>query len=156
MKAQREQQKRSKRSRRQSGFGLIEVLVAVLVFSAGLLGLAQLMTRSMAINNSAMARSMATMYTYSIVDAIKIDDSNLASYQTTVYGNDCPAADNTLAGDQVHQWCDSLAHTFGATKATVGTVACKGDTCTVTVQFDDSKAGPGGSDTQKITTKVVL
>src|SRR5690625_4897984 len=59
-------QARSAALHAQKGVGLIEVLVAVLVLSIGLLGLAQLQAKSLSTNGSAMTRSMATMFSYSI------------------------------------------------------------------------------------------
>ena len=57
----------------QSGVGLIEVLVAVLVLSIGFLGIAALQAMSLSTNNSDMARSMATIASYSIMDAMRAD-----------------------------------------------------------------------------------
>ena len=58
---------------RQAGVGLIEVLIAVLVLSVGFLGIAALQARSLSMNNSSMARSMATIGTYSMLDAMSAD-----------------------------------------------------------------------------------
>lgn len=145
----------------QAGVGLIEILIAVLVLSIGLLGLAQLQMKSLATNNSAMARSMATMFSYSIIDAIRIDRTNIAVYNgTIVVADSCPAAGKTLASEQLHQWCVSLAEHLGKAASTKGKITCNGTNiptvCTVTITFDDSRAGVGGSDTQKVITTVAL
>ena len=71
---------------RQSGVGLIEVLMAVLVLSIAFLGMAALQALSMSTNNSAMARSMATIDSYSIMDAMRADaaSARATAYNTTV------------------------------------------------------------------------
>ncbi|MGH8455898.1 MAG: type IV pilus modification protein PilV, partial [Stenotrophobium sp.] len=61
---------------RQYGVGLIEILVAVLVLSIGILGLGALQTRALADNGSAMNQSMATLASYSILEAMRADQTN--------------------------------------------------------------------------------
>lgn len=140
----------------QAGVSLIEVLVAVLVLSIAFLGMAVLQATSLSTNNSAMARSTATILTYSIQDAMRADRVNAASgvYNKTVTATSCPAADGTLAGFQLNAWCSALAQGLGSQDSTKGTVACDATGCQVTVQFDDSRSGTG--DTQQVTTKGML
>lgn len=149
----------------QSGVGLIEVLVAVLVLSIGFLGIAALQAMSMSTNNSAMARSMATIASYSILDAMRADIGNAqsGSYNTTVTANACPAGTGgTLASVQLNQWCTQLGANLGATADTSGTIACTaaaGTTtanCSVTIQFNDSRAGVGGIKKQQVVTQAML
>lgn len=143
--------------RGERGVGLVEILVAVLVFSIGLLGVAMLQAKSLSTNNSAMARSMATMYSYSIIDAMRIDANRLASYTGTVKGGSCPTSTSTLAENQLAQWCASLAASLGAADTTTGSISCDGNkVCTITIVFDDSRGGIGGSQNQTVITKVAL
>lgn len=148
----------------QAGVGLIEVLIAVLVLSVGFLGIAALQVRSLSMNNSAMARSVATIETYSILDAMRADlaSAQNGAYNTTVAGNACPTDASTLAAAQLAQWCGQLVAGLGAAASTSGTVACTGTTgdCTITVTYDDSKsvaAGTGNSTgLQTVTTRAML
>lgn len=150
-------------ARPQAGVGLIEVLVAVLVLSIGFLGIAALQAHSLSINNSAMARSMATVASYSILDAMRADITSAegSAYNTTVTANACPAASTTLASVQLNQWCGQLASTLGASASTTGTINC-GNTgvCTIAIAFDDSKSGAAGTGSttgvQTFTTKAML
>lgn len=148
----------------QAGVGLIEVLVAVLILSIGFLGIAALQARSLSTNNSAYARSMATVASYSILDAMRADRASAVSgsYNTTVTASSCPTTVTTLAGAQLAQWCSVDLAPLSASASTTGTIACNpaaGTTtayCTVTVQFDDSRAGPGGGTAQKVVTQAML
>lgn len=145
----------------QSGVGLIEVLVAVLVLSIGFLGVAALEARSLSTNNSAMARSMATISSYSILDAMRADISNAEKgvYNTTspLSAAACPAAGSTLAGAQLNQWCNQLGTNFGKVATTTGSIQCSATgLCTVTVGYDDSRAGWGYAATQQVVTKGML
>lgn len=148
--------------RAQLGVGLIEVMVAVLVLSIACLGVGALLAMSLSTNNSAMSRSMATVDTYSILDAMRADRTNAENkaYDGTVTANACPAVSSTnssLSNYQLNQWCTLLQNINGAVASTTGKVTCTntGD-CTVTVQFDDSRAGLGGTSTQTVTTKAIL
>ena len=150
--------RRLSRARRgQSGVGLIEVLIAVLVLSIAFLGIAALQAMSLSTSNSSMASSMATIASYSILDSMRADVTNARAgvYNTTgITADACPAAGTTLATYQVNQWCQQLGQTLGAVATTQGTINCpaSGD-CTITVAFNDSRAGVGGSTSQLITTK---
>jgi type IV pilus assembly protein PilV len=146
---------------RQTGVGLIEVLVAVLVLSIGFLGIAALQARSLSMNNSSMARSVATIESYSILDAMRADLASAQShaYNKTVKANACPTDTSTLANAQVAQWCGQLAQNLGASASTTGTINCTGTLgdCTITVTFDDSKSKSADADaTQTVTTRAML
>jgi type IV pilus assembly protein PilV len=149
------------RRKAQSGVGLIEVLVAVLVLSIGFLGVAALQAMSLSTNNGAMERSMATIASYSIMDAMRADIANAGTtaYNTTVKGNACPTTTTTLAETQLNLWCNQLAKTLGASATTQGTIDCQGANpvnCKITIAFDDSRSGMGGSSNQKIVTQGML
>ena len=150
----------------QSGVGLIEVLIAVLVLSIAFLGIAALQAMSLSTNNSAMARSMATIASYSILDAMRADIASARSgaYNTKVTANACPAGTSgTLASAQIYQWCTSQLgnKSLGAVASTKGEIACNAvgtasADCTITITFDDSRAGAGGTSNQQVVTKAML
>jgi len=144
----------------QGGVGLIEVLIAVLVLSIGFLGIAALEAMSLSTNNSAYARSMATINAYSILDAMRADLTNAkaGSYNGTVTASSCPAAGTALITQQLSVWCGSLAATLGGNSTTTGNVDCDGSgNCTITITFDDSRSGSNlGSNAQTFTTQGVL
>lgn len=146
--------------KRQTGVGLIEVLIAVLVLSIGFLGIAALQAKSLSTNNSSMSRTQAVIESYSILDAMRADRTNAlaGAYNQTVTANNCPALGGGLVSDQLSSWCTELGNNgLGATANTTGNVTClaTGD-CTITIQFDDSRAGTGGSDKQQVITKAML
>lgn len=149
------------RATHQSGVGLIEVLVAVLILSIGLLGISFVQALSLTGNNSSMSRSMAVVASYSILEAMRADRANAVagSYNQTLTGNsNCTVGTTTaLAAAQLAAWCVELRNTLGIADTTTGTVACDANAdCTVTIQFDDSRIGAGGSATQQVITRAVL
>lgn len=64
------------------GFTMIEVLVAVLVLSFGLLGLAMLQVESMKHNTDAYLRTQATLLAYDIIDRMRanVEAANSGGY----------------------------------------------------------------------------
>lgn len=146
----------------QAGVGLIEVLVAVLILSIGFVGIAVMQARSLATNNSALARSMATVASYSIFDAMRADlaGAEAGNYNGTVAANACTAG-TALGTAQLYAWCNQLGVALGASASTTGNVNCTAVAnstalCTVTIQFDDSRAGEGGGTAQQVVTKAML
>lgn len=67
------------------GFTLLEVLIALLVLSFGLLGLAALQAYSVKANQSANFRSQATAFANMMLDNIRANRANLSSYYANSY-----------------------------------------------------------------------
>lgn len=167
----------SRRQRhRQHGIGMLEVLIAVLIVSIGFLGMAALQAKALSTNNGAMSRSMATIASYSILDAMRADLNNAegGAYNFTVAANACHSLGAAgIARTQMLAWCMQLADRFGAVASTTGRVACTRVSttvantadCTVTITYDDSRSGSvpsaggtsgGASAIQTIVTRAQL
>ena len=71
--------------RAQAGFTLIEVMIAVLILSIGLLGLAGLQAAALQTNQSAFTRSQATAFAYDLADRMR------ANMPGVIAGNYNPA-----------------------------------------------------------------
>jgi type IV pilus assembly protein PilV len=80
----------------QSGSTMIEVLVAVLIISIGLLGIAGTQTLGLANSQSALHRSYAAQLSYELADAMRLSPNNLAAYDGFATN---PAADVALNAD---------------------------------------------------------
>jgi type IV pilus assembly protein PilV len=65
----------------QHGFTLLEAMIALVVLSVGLLGLAALQARSMQYNSEAMTRSQGTVIANEIIDRIRSRTYDLAGAQ---------------------------------------------------------------------------
>ena len=63
----------------QSGVSMIELLVSLLIFTFGMLGLAGLQTRSLTFNQSSLVRSQAAALTDDILDRMRTDRTNATS-----------------------------------------------------------------------------
>ena len=76
------------RQRRAAGFTLLEVLVALVVLSIGLLGLSGLQATSLRNNHAAFLRSQATLLTNDIVDRMRAnrDSATAGNYNIDYTG----------------------------------------------------------------------
>ncbi|MDN3648267.1 type IV pilus modification protein PilV [Reinekea marina] len=64
----------------QTGATMIEILVAVLIISIGLLGIAGTQTLGLANSQSALHRSYAAQLSNELADAMRLSPNNLAAY----------------------------------------------------------------------------
>ncbi|MFZ5581017.1 MAG: type IV pilus modification protein PilV [Pseudomonadota bacterium] len=150
---------------RQRGVGLIEVLIAVLVMSVGLLGIASLQARTIKNNESSLQRTQAVMLSYFIIDAMRVNraEALVGAYNI---GKTCitPAAGSSLASRDINAWFVALKANLGESGATssefktCGQINCATDgtgRCNITVFWDESRAETG-STTQSIETRTRL
>ena len=73
---------------KNTGFTLIEVLIAMLVLAVGLLGLAGLQATSLKNNQSAYNRSQATQLAYDIADRMRSNPSVGGNFYLTAFSCD--------------------------------------------------------------------
>ncbi|MFT4247801.1 MAG: hypothetical protein QM581_07150 [Pseudomonas sp.] len=141
---------RSPNRRAQAGDLLIEVLIAILVTAIGLLGVAAMQAMALRNSGSALQRGQAAVQIHSILDAMRGNSTNAAAYALS---RTCtaPSDTSTLAAYDLSEWIASLHTTLGSTAC--GTISCTSGTvssqtyytCTVTVDWDDSRANDLGS-----------
>jgi type IV pilus assembly protein PilV len=120
-----------------AGFTLVEVLVALVVLSIGLLGIASLQLSSLRWNHGASKRSQATLLAYDILDRMRANPNAARAGQYS--GGTTPL---TMATADLSQWRANITATLGAgstgTVTAVATPAVPG-TFDITVSWDDSK-----------------
>jgi len=145
------------------GATLIEILVALLILSLGLLGMAGLQARAVKGNHSAMQRTQAVMMSYYILDAMRVDRAN-AKAGNYNRGKSCSATSfsgTNLPDRNLKHWIESLQTNLGNDKdlvnadGTCGEIQCDADgLCLVKVSWDDSRAGGLGVQTIETRTKL--
>lgn len=129
----------------QKGVSLIEVLIAVLVLSLGLLGMAGLQFSSLRNNQSATERSMAVILSYSILDRMRANRSAALAGNYNFSDAACTAPTGTnLADTDIAAWLTSVQQSIGA--GSCGSVNCNGTgLCSVTITWDDSRGSSADS-----------
>lgn len=125
---------------KSSGFSLLEVLVALLVLSIGLLGLAALQVVALKANHGAYQRSQATFLAYDIMDRMRANRANaIAGAYNLTMGNS-PSGSTTLAQQDLVDWMDNYVSVL--LPAGDGSINCTtAAVCTVVLQWDASRQG---------------
>lgn len=123
----------------ERGFTLVEALVALLVLSIGLLGVAGLQLTALRNNNSASYRSQATYLAYDIADRMRANRADALSGNYNLAMDDAPAADPSVRADlDLAAWIAMLEATLPAGDGSIDVDEAE-NTVTITIQWDDTK-----------------
>lgn len=138
----------------KKGFTLLEVMVAMVIFAIGLIGLASLQSISLQSEHASYSRSQAILLAYDMADRIKANASGSVSYvidanTTTVAGYNgstmCTANTCTIS--------DIVLYDMGLWKASLATLLPSGRGAitipsalnhTITVHWDEDRTGATG------------
>ncbi|HMA98346.1 MAG TPA: type IV pilus modification protein PilV [Wenzhouxiangella sp.] len=120
--------------RSQRGMSLIEVLVALLVLSIGLLGLAALQSFTLQANQGAYHRTQAVNTAYEVADFLRANRGNPGAIDFSVWNT--RISQQLPAGALAVNWLDPFAQ------------------ITVTWQDERSDDTPGGGETVTITVNL--
>ena len=123
----------------QQGLSLIEVLVAILVLSVGLLGAAATQLNALKYTDSSLMSSQASFIAYDMMDRIRANPDAVANYglgalsaaPATADGSDVRAQDLFDFATNIRSFAGALA---------AGSVAVNNRTVTIVVTWDDSRA----------------
>ena len=133
------------------GFSLLEVLVALLVLSVGLLGLAALQTVGLKFNTQSYQRTQAVLNAYDIIDRVRANPSgiltgsydNIGTTDTPPSLPTCPCSPAQMADFDIAQWKASLSSLLTEGKGAL----CRGNlnpsdlTCTPVVSSNNFQVG---------------
>ncbi len=119
--------------RRQRGFNLVEVLIALIIMSVGMLGIAGLYVQSLQAGRTSMFRHNAITLAGDVADRIRANPRALAAYAGAGNDNGCVAGTKNctpaeMAGNDILLWEQQADDTLPA-----------GD---VTITFDDTVTPP--------------
>lgn len=108
---------------------MVEVMVAVIVASIGLLAMAMMMTMALRGNQSSNFRAQAAIFAADILDAMRANRANAANYVIDFGAG--PPAGATVAQRDLNQWLTRINQTLPAGE---GRIQFNPGTRTVTVQ----------------------
>ncbi|HXE78970.1 MAG TPA: type IV pilus modification protein PilV [Rhodanobacter sp.] len=154
---------------RQRGVSLIEVLVAVMIFSIGLVGLAGLLIMATRSNQAAYLRTQVTFLAHNMADRMSANPMAVwdGSYNSTGYpvattvttkcDNSSPCTPDDLATHDMQMWssqlaaflpnatakikCDNSAAGFAPSTTQYGMRPPYGGNCIMTINWSERGAG---------------
>ena len=101
--------------KRQHGFTLLEVMIAVFILAVGLLGLAQLQITAMKFAQTAELRSQATLLAGDILDSIRANQADAHAGHYAISLNDAsPSTASSVAQADIAAWRTNLANVLPA------------------------------------------
>ena len=121
---------------RQTGVSLIEILIALVILSIGLLGMAGLQARTLSLNHSAYQRTQAINLSYDVADRMR---ANRRSAQDGDYVITLTASNPTgqsVPDQDLREWREIIQATL---PSGTGSVALNGNLVTIVIQWDDSR-----------------
>jgi len=135
----------------QSGFTLVEILIAIIILATGLLGLAALQVNTMKANHGALQKTQATFLAYDIVDRLRANrNAAIAENYDILITDDKPAAGSTLPTMDVNSWMTNIEELLPSGD---GAIDCTPTgSCTITVTWNIEREGETSSGTA-ITTR---
>ena len=120
---------RPRRAGRQSGFSMIEVLIALLVLAFGLLGLAFMQTLNLRYTKSAQQRTQAVNLASELLDTMRANRSQLSSYAmaagdfaTIDASGGCPTDPVSSVANNIERWQCEVREALGPGAFAVVTV----------------------------------
>ena len=119
---------------KQKGASLLEVLIALLVVSIGLLGLAGLQTQSIKSNHSSYLRTQATLLAHDLSDRMR------TSKDATENG----AFDTDSTYSEKVAWENLLQTRLGSTASSTVEGIPNSNEFIITITWDDSRGDIGG------------
>ncbi len=127
---------REKYRNTQTGVSMVEVLVAIMILSVGLLGLAGLQSAGLTHNQSANSRSTASMLAYGLLDSMRANRvvAEVGAYDIALGSS--LSAGTSMTSQDINSWLNELARSLPAGTGSVTTV---GGRVMITIQWDDSR-----------------
>ncbi|NEV64733.1 type IV pilus modification protein PilV [Thiorhodococcus minor] len=149
--------------RKQHGFGLLEVLIAMVVLGVGILGMAHLQASALRLNHSASLRSQASNIAYDILDRMRANRAEAVKtpspYGAALAATPPSCSPGTLSGATVaardiEAWRSALACQLPQGTGSI-TIQDTGSAieATIITQWDDSR---GESSPQQFTVVTSL
>lgn len=132
---------RTRSPRYAAGFTLVEAMIALLVLSIGLVGMAGLQIAGLRANQSAAWRSQATYLSYDIIERMRLNRENRRDYEVGLTESMDPV---DTAGADVAGWKTRLAEVLPGGDGTIALEGGDDTVVTITVQWADARGDNTG------------
>ena len=126
--------------RGQFGVGLLELLIAVLILSFGILGITAMQSRALSYSQLSTFRSQATALTDDVLDRMRLDRKKVrdGDWSSTLSQTSASyASATTLAGHELADWKNRVEQLLpnGSASIATGATTSSGEPVHITVQI---------------------
>ena len=120
------------------GITMIELLVSLLIFSFGMLGLAGLQTRTLTFNQSSLYRSQATALTDDILERMRVDraNANAGNWNSAITVKSANVTGSEFYKTEMKDWKAAVERTLPGSSASVSVAS---GVVTVVITWDDTR-----------------
>ncbi len=142
--------------RNNNGFTLLEVMIALMIFSIGLLGLAGLQASGMSSNKTADLRSTAIILAHDMSERIRANgrgsstdyDSITASFTPSTPGTNCVTSTGCTSQSlvstwDIFEWKNNISNTLPGGKGSISRANATSPFI-ITVMWDEARTGVTG------------
>lgn len=139
----------------QSGFTLLEVMIALVIFSIGLLGLAGLQAGGLRSNTQAQFRTVATIQVYDMAERIRANPRGVADGDYNAFDDASPTAEDCISAActaaematyDYYEWVTNTQKVLPSGHGTVSSNVVNGVRLfTITVMWDEERTGVNGT-----------
>lgn len=134
--------------RKNRGFTLIEVLIAMLILAIGVLGIVALQFKGLQYNQDAYLRTQVNLLAYDIADRMRLNQDNAADYASgltnwTVPGNEpsgCDFTGTAAVGTDNDLDCWKLQLYNSIPPGSIADISSAGGLYTIAIQWTDREA----------------
>ena len=142
--------------RRQFGVSMIELLVSMVIFAFGMLGLVGLQTKTLAYGQSGLYRSQATALTDDVLDRMRTDRANakLGNWNTAFANASASFTGTSIAQTDLKDWKQQIESLLPSGQAKIETDLVNAGYFIISIQWDETRAG--GSSTEQFVTRTRL
>lgn len=134
--------------KQQTGFTIVEILVAIIVMSVGIMGLMRLQMSTLQVNQGSSYRSQAVWAANDILDRMRANKSVVENqgYDVAI-ADQAPADRTTVANNDIAEWLDHLDNWLPDGEGSIN-YDPGNQLVTVTIQWDEGGMR-GGQDDQE-------
>lgn len=136
--------------RDQAGLTLIEVLVALLIFSAAILGAAAVQLKALKYTDSALMSTQASFIAYGMLDRMRANSAADYRLSSLDAAQSEPVGASVLGQDLSH--FKAAVHQFGGASAR-GSIAITNNQVVITLEWDDFRTASVGDTRNELVIK---
>ena len=133
-------------SHREHGFSLVEVLIALIIMSVGMLGIASLYVQSMQAGRTSMFYHQAVTLAGDVADRIRANPLARDAYEGAGGAQGCVSTGNCdedeMAANDIAVWTDQATTSLPSGQVTIAFADLEPPEYTITVDWDE----PGDND----------